>query len=463
MKVVKLLVMSLALMVGVVVQAATDQNGFAIVRGKISVPADDNTIELQHVVNGQLELHSSSMVDAKGRFAFMVPVNEAGFYRLNYAGHKQKQMVRLYLQAGLDLDLEVDEASHRLTGNKLGHNKLVVEWNNKFQAFNKYTRFGGSVTYENFYPFLENEGLQSGEQFIEKIDTGDQQFDELMALAVNTDIERACYRFLWMPRSKHPEKGNYPKAYYDWQRPGKFSDPRLLELGDGYDMMESYFDFTHVNLGESAPLEQKLAIAMKNIIPGQLKELYLYEHFSRYKTSKGLMEKYYQNVEPVRQYLTSQRSKDLLVELEKEFHSQPGQPGFNFICEDTGGSPVAFDSFRGKVVYVDIWATWCGPCKAEIPHLQKLEQALHGEDIAFVSISIDADKDDWLEFMDENDMTGTQLHADEGPDSEISINYEINTIPRFMLFDREGKIVDLNASRPSSPELKAELLKLIRN
>lgn len=461
MKAVRFVVGLLVLVVGSVIQAETDLDDFATIRGNISTLVKNNKIELQKVVEGELLVFGTSLIDSHGNFAFMVPISKPGFYHINYAGYRQKLPLRLYLQAGLELDLEIDETSHRLTGEKLGHNRLVVEWNNRFQVFDKYTRVEKNVTYEDFYPFLESEGLQLGEEFIEKIDTGDPYFDDLMALAVNADIERACYRFFQMPRTKRPERGNYPQVYFDWQRPEKFSDLRLLELGHGLDLMQLYFWFGQMQ-GERLSPKQALDVAMSGIVPDQLKETYLYAHFSKYKTSKPPMVQYYDMVSSVRQYLTSDRSKALLIDLETEFHSQVGQPGFNFIYEDIDGNPVSFTSFKGKVVYVDVWATWCAPCKEEIPHLKSLEKALHGEDIVFVSISTDTDKNDWQEFVEENDMAGVQLLADNGPNSDFSKTYEVRTIPRFILFDREGKLVDPNVRRPSSPELKRELLELIR-
>lgn len=67
----------------------------------------------------------------------------------------------------------------------------------------------------------------------------------------------------------------------------------------------------------------------------------------------------------------------------------------NFNCTDLSGKKVSLSDFKGKYVYIDIWATWCGPCQREIPHLQKLEEKYHGKDIYFVSISCDNNKKAW--------------------------------------------------------------------
>lgn len=98
---------------------------------------------------------------------------------------------------------------------------------------------------------------------------------------------------------------------------------------------------------------------------------------------------------------------------------------------------------KGKVVLVDIWATWCQPCRVELPHLKALEESMKGKNVEFVSISVDVEKDQ---------LGGTQLYAAGW--SEITKFYNINSIPRFLVFDQEGKIVTVDAPRPSQPALK---------
>ena len=120
---------------------------------------------------------------------------------------------------------------------------------------------------------------------------------------------------------------------------------------------------------------------------------------------------------------------------------------------------MSLSDFKGKVVVVDVWATWCGPCKAEIPHLKKLEKEFEGrDDIVFLGVSVDKakDKDKWLKMIDEQQMAGIHLFADGF--SQIAESYQITGIPRFMVFDKQGNIVSTNAPRPSNPQLKTLLL-----
>lgn len=120
---------------------------------------------------------------------------------------------------------------------------------------------------------------------------------------------------------------------------------------------------------------------------------------------------------------------------------------FEFV--DIDGNKVKLSSFKGKYILVDIWATWCPPCKREIPHLQALEKRMHGRKIVFVSMSTDKNQKIWKEVVQDTNMTGIQLHSNG--DWSFSKAMGANTIPHFVLLDKKGKIVDLKMTlRPSS-------------
>ncbi len=132
----------------------------------------------------------------------------------------------------------------------------------------------------------------------------------------------------------------------------------------------------------------------------------------------------------------------------------------DFVAKKRDDVEVKLSSLKGKKVYIDVWATWCGPCIKEIPALKALEKELHEAPIEFVSISIDQikDKDKWLEFIDQKELSGLQLFADGDWKSEITTAYNIKGIPRFLLIDEEGKIISANAPRPSDPSIREVLM-----
>ena len=132
-----------------------------------------------------------------------------------------------------------------------------------------------------------------------------------------------------------------------------------------------------------------------------------------------------------------------------------GEIAIDFTYPDVDGEEFSLASFRGNLIYVDVWATWCGPCKAEIPSLQKLEADYHEKNITFMSISVDTDKEAWEKMLAEKELGGVQLWADGW--SKITKDYAIFGIPRFMLFDSKGDVLSTNAPRPSSDNIR-ELL-----
>lgn len=137
---------------------------------------------------------------------------------------------------------------------------------------------------------------------------------------------------------------------------------------------------------------------------------------------------------------------------------RPGNAAPGFAYPDIDGNILSSDDLRGKVIYIDIWATWCGPCIREIPFLKQLEEELHNEDIAIVSISVDTDKRAWETMVRDENLKGYQLYAREAWDSKIVNDYLITGIPRFIMIDKEGNLINHNATRPSNPQTKATLL-----
>jgi thiol-disulfide isomerase/thioredoxin len=136
-------------------------------------------------------------------------------------------------------------------------------------------------------------------------------------------------------------------------------------------------------------------------------------------------------------------------------------PSFNY--RNYKGGKSKLDDFKGKFVFIDIWATWCGPCVRQIPFLQKLEEKYKDKNIVFVSISIDKqnDIDKWKKMVKEKDLGGVQLLADNDWDSDFIKAFGVKSIPRFILIGPDGVVIKADAERPSNPELVRELDKYL--
>lgn len=130
---------------------------------------------------------------------------------------------------------------------------------------------------------------------------------------------------------------------------------------------------------------------------------------------------------------------------------------------DIDGNTHKSSDFEGKVLYVDFWATWCGPCKKEIPHMAKLyEHYKDNPKIAIISISIDTDVEAWKKMVTKDKPSWPQYIA-EGPQHvKLSNDWGITAIPRFIILNADGTIRSANAVRPSASDIIQQLDEIIK-
>ncbi|SHL02323.1 TlpA family protein disulfide reductase [Flavobacterium chilense] len=435
---------------------------YALISGTISIPeVSIKEITIYKAEDGKPVVAATTKTSASGEFGFMLPITTPGFYYIDYGQYKKRgQLLRFYLEPKLDISLAITEKKYVLSGKNIGQNALVQKANEIYNDFAAFNALGKNITYKDFYPFIDG-GLAKAETFKKTINTKDQTFNKLLKLAVTTDVQDQSYVFFMMPRSVHPEKDNRPAVMQQWKTDIKFTDPDLLKLANGVGFMSDYFMYMRMFGDKETDRLEYLPEAITGISDPALKDAYLRDGIER----SGFRTEEYEKVAPkIRPYLISEASKAFLVEYEKKLHKNVGQKGFEFTYKDVNDKAVSFSDFKGKYIYVDLWATWCGPCKHEIPHMKKLEEDYHTKNIVFISLSLDKMKDlqKWKDFVKTEDLKGIQLMADKDFESDIAKNYDVRSIPRFLLFDKEGKIINTDAMRPSEPELREELDKLLK-
>ncbi|MCB9232076.1 MAG: TlpA family protein disulfide reductase [Bacteroidia bacterium] len=121
----------------------------------------------------------------------------------------------------------------------------------------------------------------------------------------------------------------------------------------------------------------------------------------------------------------------------------PGAPAMDFKVEDTHGKVYSLSAFKGQVIVIDFWATWCGPCRMEAPHFERIKEQF--PDMKFLSISTDRDKDKWLNFVNQKPSQEGHFHV-VGNDYGT---YQVTSIPRFMVINKDFTLADSYAQRPS--------------
>jgi thiol-disulfide isomerase/thioredoxin len=139
-----------------------------------------------------------------------------------------------------------------------------------------------------------------------------------------------------------------------------------------------------------------------------------------------------------------------------------GDEGYRIV--DEKGKSVKFSDFKGKAIYVDFWASWCGPCRQQMPFSKELHKKFSDKQLkslVFLYISIDNDSAAWRKAVKDIGMEGFQAISPANWSDGAGNFFYVNSIPRYMLIDKTGKVVDDNAKRPSDPSVFQDILNLI--
>lgn len=180
----------------------------------------------------------------------------------------------------------------------------------------------------------------------------------------------------------------------------------------------------------------------------------LYEGFGKVSLLRGTLSQ--QVVDEINTYLDTMKNPDFAAELRNKVDRAarllPGQPAIDIVLTDTAGQQKKLSDFKGKPIYVDLWATWCGPCIQESPAFNALSAEY--PEIEFVQISTDQQREAWMSYLSHKQGVLPQYNS---VDMQLTEGWQIFYIPRFILIDKDFKILNAYAPRPSSEEIKTLL------
>jgi len=183
-------------------------------------------------------------------------------------------------------------------------------------------------------------------------------------------------------------------------------------------------------------------------IPGEIKEHLLARQISDVVQAKEM----YGELMPAMQtnYPDSEHIP-VLKQLFAKAHNLDGNSAPDVKGVTVSGDSVNLASLKGKVVYMDFWATWCGPCRAEFPKSIELRKQFEGRnDVVFMYVSVDEDEEKWEKFVAENpDLKGLHINGYGNYREGFGETYGTAGIPHYVLINKEGIVVESNAPRPS--------------
>lgn len=419
-------------------------------------------VKLFKVSQGSLEQIAVSDGNKNGEFGFRFYPEYEGMYVIGLGDERSATgNFSFYFKPGDQLSLKLDTWDYSLVGQENSkENKVLYSWHQLTDTiYGKSVNFmHGISTYVDFFPQLERVASKMN-SWLKSQKTGNPKFDRFLPGYIKMDMAMMAANFLQTPRTAHPSREEYSPFYATLKATDYTSSTQPLyqypygsrvlrelpffevqksgrQLKAGVDMVEVFGQYINNDTLKG------------DFVLGQAASARSYDRY------KDLMDKYGSLILTDSQKVRQAAIRQPLLKYKR------GDDAYNFSYEDNHGKTTSLADMKGKVVLVDVWATWCGPCKAEIPYLKKLEEEMKGKDVQFVSISVDEikDKEKWLHFIDTAKLGGTQLFAGGWNQKEgLAQYYQIKGIPRFMVFDKKGKIVSVDAPRPSTPELKAML------
>ena len=138
------------------------------------------------------------------------------------------------------------------------------------------------------------------------------------------------------------------------------------------------------------------------------------------------------------------------------FMLQPGQPAPDFTLKDLDGQPVSLSQFKGKVVLLDFWASWCGPCIADLGTLRKIKEQMAAQPVVFLNVSLDSNDGAWKQAIAKHQIQGVHVRSG-GHSEQVAQAYNVGSLPRYYLVDLQGLIVENNLSLFDTDEVVAKI------
>ena len=406
----------------------------------VNVTVKDKNID-EGVYFGLMKMDTMLQVNAEGKASVVLPVDEPQYGIVKY---KWKTKA-IYLEPGKGLDVIWDM---RPSGLEIEFAGDGAEKNNFING--KETRV----------PVMGDFGLKEDE-FLEKIDQyiadnnkvlESKGFDKVFQEKEKARLLYDVCGILW----QYAQNRDCSEEYIAKMKSLMVEEDWLLQLDSYTNFMEgavSYFAGKALENQENASVKEKtlnvLNYILSNIKNQAVKE-YLVSSFSiSYIDSEGV-----DDAAEVKAIFDKEVTNPVMQAAFNNLYAQgssmaKGSKAHGFKYLDINGKEVSLDDFKGRYVYIDIWATWCAPCREELPHLQMLEKAFQGTNISFVSISTDQDEAKWKQTVKDEKMGGIQLHT--GGDEDFLNAFRVKGIPRFILINPEGRIENANMTRPSDP------------
>lgn len=435
-------------LVGMLAMGSMVMGQGSILKGKFTKKVNSNTyantVYLLKPVNGEMMTVAAAVL-SRDEHKFTMNVDATGLDSLRYVA-AGNEFYPVYLHKGEELEIEAKDGEIVYSGKLNAENTVLANWQKQIWPVRKFTFMKNvSEVPDKQYATTVDSLVKPVEAFVKAINTGNKSFDREMKYLFPYAF---TYEVLGPFSVGYEVKGreNYPKYLQTAFASEKFADKNIWSLPFGFQYMIN-FGFAKYFLYNG-----KMGMAADFIIPDiaspELRASFIMKHLENGMANNS------KNFEENDKYLLTAAQHAKMEAFKKNAAmKKPGGSWIDFSYTDIDGKTRNLSDYLGKVVVVDVWATWCPPCIKEQPALEELEKSFEGKDVVFISLSVDTDKQKWADWVRNKNLSGVQLFTNnQGP---IITDYKVSQIPQFMVFDKAGKTVAFDAPRPSTPALKS--------
>lgn len=439
--------------------ASAQDNVTVNLSGKITNPNSDTLL----IKDGWGEQYHLITLTKDGSFSteFDIP---SGYYRINDLHESTTVYFGKDYDISLTLDTDSFDESIRYSGigseanNYLAKKALIEEsWGN-LKYYSYYCRLE-----ENSFLSLTDSLYNSSLQILRSQTIPDTRFTKLEYQGVKNEKSYklntypGTYRLLTKDK-EYIESSNFPDPFenFDISNPELITSPRYISTIISY--LYYHRDTAAYRKTGDYYLYQIQSMAEK--IDNEEVKKHAVHYFSRNAISSTKeIDEYYEIYKSIETDPKRLRLIEYKYLARKKTQKGEASPPFSY--EGVDGKIITQEDLMGKLVYIDLWATWCGPCLREIPYFDTLQNAFKGREITFISICQNDTKKRWKQAVEVKNLKGLQLFA-AGDGGQFYEDYQVTGIPRYIILDTEGKIIDSDAKRPSDKRLVAELENLLK-
>lgn len=418
-------------------------------------------------------IENTALIDSAGNFRLEIAL----YHPQNIQGFFKKGFIQLFIRPSDSIHIDIDETlflKERLPDYRISGTSPDAEISQEIQSYLKYCRGNEftpdakGISVKEFLQILKTQ-ISYRDSILQRFSKENKPSKEFIEWA-EKDIIYSVSNYLL----------DYKIANPDYK--GKLFDKSIFPIDDDAAIVTSSYPLhlRHyaLNIGIWQDGVTLYHLKANNYVKAYRRCLGtivdsigngLSRDIMCYKLLSDMLSESYKDYEIVSQnkdhYITNETLKKALLEKEHDYENQ-NKMDISFLDSETDEAKKITGDFwtklkeehQGKVLYVDIWATWCGPCRGEIPHAIELHEYFDSNDIAFINLCLASNENDWQNMIKSNNIKGHNYFFNEFQTQILRDKLKFEGYPTYLIIDKQGNIVNKNAPRPSSGEKIRQVL-----